>query len=255
MCRRLIALLLVLLMLSPAAHAGNGKPPVMQPRNTTSITLYDQDPYTEAEWALYGRADRCLGNSGCFAFAYAHASQWLMHEKRDDDLLRELVAVCRDPNGNYGHRGCHHSPMEGQAYYPYNRMQGFPIVNGDPPWLCGEDHMSVGGVQRYFRTPDQVLCLHGAGHHIVAVEEKTIGGVSYTHVLDSHWGSVQMRAYIPYFFLEKDENGREYMQGVTVDPATEGCGCDYWMETERVVGFFEYLFSWKLNPAWTPRKN
>ncbi len=227
-----------------------------KPRNTVGITIYNQDDYDGPKWQLYGFEGRTLSRAGCYLFTYAYAQQWLTGVNRGDDLINELICVCRDPNGKYDHARCTHGYIDGQAFYPFNKCQGFPMDNDDLPEMDSLGHPTVEGMKEFFSRGKRAMVIHGANHHILAVEEMVLDGVSYVHIIDSHWESIRERTGKDYFYLETDaESGKTYMQPIKVDQSTLGMGSDYWMKTADVCGIFRLIFAWKLNPEWTPHKN
>ncbi len=233
MLKRLICLLLALLMCPCLALAE-------APRNTVGITLYDQDRYTGGEWALAGYEGRDLASSGCFLFAFGHAVQYLTGENTDDGLICTLLGVCCDPNGNYGHAKCTHLTMSGPAFYVFNKKLGFPIENASFPALHENGHVKDWAFATFFAREKRALCLHGGGHHVLAVDEQAVDGVSYVHIIDSHWGSVEEKCAVTYYVLEDG-----HMQPIAVDADTYGFAADYWLEAQEVEENFKLIFAWK----------
>ena len=106
---RLLALLLMLVLLCAAVPASAVQP----------VRIYSQPDYTAPEWSIAGYSGRSLATSGCILFTYAHAIEWLTGTTRGVDLIRELLNVCSDPNGFYGHTRCTHSNKGNQSALAY----------------------------------------------------------------------------------------------------------------------------------------
>ena len=246
---RAAALLLALLLLcslSPAmADLDTGdastrwyrsRAPERPPHKLDCITIFDQSRYTRdshPDWALAGYKGRDLASSGCGLFAFAHLLQWLEGAPADEDLLRELIAVCSDPNGAYDHPACTHPKgldvkvIYGQAFA--DRIQNLPLPA-----------KTYDGVRAFFSADARRALRVLTGSHIaIAIEEMTVDGVSYIHMVDSNWGTYFYRKGYRYYAWE---DGRmvecKYAEG------TYGMGSDYWLKTHDMVNI-------RLLDAWT----
>lgn len=210
--------------------------PERDPHKLDDINLYDQPFYTKDRnpaWKLGGYDRRDLAAAGCGVFSVAHMLQWLEHTRYDDALLAELVRICADPNGNYNHITCtHDKELSIRAVY----AQAFEgrVLNVTEP------AKTVEAVQAFFHGDvRRALRLWTTDHRCVGIEEMTVDGVSYIHVLDSNWGSYFYRAGFHYFFYEDGK-----MVDVKYRMGTYGTGSDYWLQTADVLTM-QFLDAWE----------
>ena len=215
--------------------------PERDPHKLDAIKLYDQPLYTKDKnpaWKLGGYDRRDLAAAGCGVFSVAHMLQWLEHTRYDDALLAELVTICADPNGNYHHITCTHD-KELSIRTVYTQALEGRVRNIEAP-----EH-SIQALQAYFHGDvRRALRLWTTDHRCVGIEEMTVDGVSYIHILDSNWGSYFYRAGFHYFFYEDGK-----MVDIKYRMGTYGTGSDYWLQTADVLTM-QFLDAWEsLHPA------
>jgi len=202
------------------------------PRNTTTIVVFDQGHYTAQEdtdpWALPGwdwglSQHRSLSTAGCHLFSYAHAIEWITGTVRGDDLLTELLMVCKNPSDQEenSHRvackGLHDPSIYSKEAYDTYVSQRYNIqaveLEKDPQAL-----------QEFFRRGGAIVTFI-PGHYITAVEAREIDGTLYVHMLDSNWGTARRKGYETFFLEEGDRRVR--ILATAEGTYTEGS--DYWV--------------------------
>lgn len=196
----------------------------VQANDVSSIYVYSQNWYNNSNWALAGESGRNLKTAGCLLFSYAHAIEWLTEIRRGDDLLRELITICNDPNGLRGHPQCSHgnrSDVYGLAYKNYIASQ----------YGISSDYVvkSENSMEAYLNDGG-VLILRGPtseGGHLVTVVgfARSSNGTAFLHIIDAHPYSLRS-AGVAYYDSSFSKWSSLYTQN----------GADYWLKCSDVVG-------------------
>lgn len=164
------------------------------------VHIYTQDNYGGGEWILPGNSSRTLETSGCMLFSYAHMIQYLTRTSRGDDLIRELLTVCSDPNGYEGHPECTHgslTDMTGLAYRSHAESRyGIKSETAKKTEAFLEHYLTTGGVVML-----SGLSTSGGKHRTAAVGfKRDENGSAYLQLIDSHPDSYHTsELYVTYY--------------------------------------------------------
>lgn len=202
----------------------------------SGMTIYNQGSYTGSKWALAnnGSETRNLKTAGCFLFSFAHAYQWVTGEKTDDSFLIELIGACKDPNGQRSHSGCTgHSGSSGSGVKHYIKLCSNKVESYSIP---SENLTSL----RNCFNAGAVVIISGCGHIATAVEEKTIGDVSYTHIIDSNWGTFQRKGNLAYYVIDGTKITEIKYKGYPQYSTSNYHGSHYWIKTSDLFSTFAF---------------
>lgn len=238
--KRLLVVLLIVVLLccffAQIAFAAESSKPIELP----FMTIYNQGDYNGSKWQLGGYEDRDLEEAGCQLFAFAHALQWVSGERTDDSLLSELIKICADPNDNYHHPTCDDghkgTEVQGTAIKLYENAYKEKIKKTTKP---SEDLASI---RALFQQNGAICILDNKSKHVsIAVEEQEVSDVSYTRIIDSHWGTYKYNFKTKYYKIENEK-----VTEITYASGTYKKGSTYWIKTSDL--FSEFYFS----RAWLP---